>query len=407
MSFFGGANREYRNLYLISLRSGVAYDDNVLSNDQDRQGDFAYTIGPRISITQASSKLNGFITYSPILIKHQRYSRFDRIEQDAELDLERQVSPHMTLRFRGAFRDGRLPPFDGLSDQPSEFNLIDQPSDLNLLAVARRTLGIGSLNATYQFARRSQLQLSGSFYNLQMKDLIPNQEARLIDTQSTSARALYAYRLSQRLSVGCLYSFMNLSFQRQLPARTVVHSLLYDQAITFSPQSKLEFFGGPEFSRTVNQIVLTLPGTAQLFLPATSRSVSWAGGATYSWEHGRTGFRAMADRGIGGGAGLMTASRRTQGRVQVSRQLARQWRVLLAASYEDDELLSVLATHASLKMFTAEGGLSYRINENAYAHFHYGRLQRARGGVLPDTIDNNYDRVQFTFQYEILKSRGR
>ena len=118
----------------------------------------------------------------------------------------------------------------------------------------------------------------------------------------------YNYRVNKRNTSGILYSYQSLSLESDTTAHTDSHSLFYTHRVDVTKNSNLQFFVGPEFSETHDQLFVDF-----LFfvvrVPLFKRQWSTAGGANYAWQGTKSGFRASFQRAINDGGGFFGASR--------------------------------------------------------------------------------------------------
>ena len=407
-----GSEGEPGNMISGGVSVGSFFDDNVLANDRDRKSDEAYVVRPRIEFTRTQSRLQWELMASPGFIKHQHIAERDQFTSNAGTDFKYELTPHLGLRFRDSFLRTDDPEFDVFDRPTPELGLLDQQTGGAIVPLGKRVSNISNLQLTYLTGPRSMVELVGN-YRFQHFSPVPTVVAgneslvHLINDESTGARAGYSYRLSQRHTVGLLYSFQDFAFFREQTARTVTHSVFYTHAIAITPKMSLEVFAGPERSHTFNQVVLGL-GLFTIIVPVDKDTWSWGGGSTFGWQGNHSSLRASVIRQVGAGGGLMSSVRHQGETLEVRHQFSRRWMADAHAAYGESTLLSVFSNSASLRSFIAGAGGSYEISQQVSLHLGYTRAQQdRRGQLLGGRVNSDRDRVSLTLEYQFKHPLGR
>ena len=110
------------------LRGGVtftgAYTDNavgpVKSNNGNPVSDVSYSLAPFLALDEATPRLHLVLTYAPGFTFYQRETSLNEADQNASIELEYRLSPHVTFSAR-----------DGFQKSSSVFNQPDLASAAN------------------------------------------------------------------------------------------------------------------------------------------------------------------------------------------------------------------------------------------------------------------------------------
>jgi hypothetical protein len=401
------SEEEPENMLLGAVAVGALYDDNVFSNNNNRVGDLSYVVAPRVTLTKThGDRLHWLLNFSPQLIKHQNITVRDYFNIAAGADLEYQPAKRFGLHFQESYRISSEPFLEGMNQSSGmpEISMLSQPNDSIIAPLATHTTNITSLDASYRLGARTTVEGIGDFLDVRLQDL-PGFRTRYIDTRSFGGRGIYSYRLTSRHSVGVMYSYEDMTFTREQPAKDISQGIMYLHTVAFTPRMNLQLYAGPEHSTIDNVQVLGLAGIS-LFIPIHQSVWSWASGSTFGWQGNHTSFRAMFLRQVGGGGGLLTAVRSTEESIEIRHQLAPGWISYLGGNYSDNQLLGVASTNASIRGFTAGAGVTRKLRTDLELELRYVRAHQDRKFVLGG-IPADHNRVSATLEYQLKHSLGR
>src|SRR3989454_10616492 len=404
--------RSRTNMLMGSLNVANFYDNKGFSDNENRLGDFSWSIQPQLILLGTRRHLRWSFGYSPTITVDQRLPVRDLFAHNLGLDFQYQATRRLTVRLRDSLRvETHL--LDRLNPQPfiPEFSVLDRPNDSVLTPIARRIYQEAGLDLDYLVGPRSIVGISGNFSQNRFRSL-PDPTAvdkSLIDSQSEGARAFYSHHLSRRHSAGAMYQFQGLSF-KQGDAGARVHTIFYIHSIALTPTQSLSLFVGPEFSRIQDQIVVTF----DLFLVVVQLKVktfaaihSLSGGATYEWHGKRTALRTTWVRRLNDGAGLFGASRFQSANGELRRQLARRWAAGLGVGYGSTSALGLAPSSAAYRALSVTGSVSYALAEHLAFGFRYARLhQIGQGNLLPNRL-GDHDQFSVSLAYEFARPMGR
>jgi len=261
-----------------SLRYGLtfssAYSDNVLGAATGHAvSDVNYSIWPTVGIDQSTSRAHWDATYTPGFTFYQRTDQRNEADHTALLNVQYRLSPHVTFSASDTFQKS-----SSVFNQPGAaagdvFAGGQGPNNSVVAPLADRMGNFATTGITYQYALNDMIGAGGTFVNLHYQNAA--QVDGLSDASSQSGSAFYAHRFSHRHYLGAVYQYQRLmSYPGGLDDETQTHALFLFYTVYPSARFSLSFFGGPQYSDTLQ------PAVASLNFPAFS-SQKWApaGGA--------------------------------------------------------------------------------------------------------------------------------
>lgn len=401
------------NMLSGSLEVGTTYDDNVLFGSANPTGDWSYIFRPRMRIERSGKRFSVTFHASPWLVVFQKINQRDQFTGDSGFDANYRFTPHLSIRLREAFvytDHVAFGPESGDSEATTTTgttNLLDPTGDLILIPFARRISSLTDVGFTYLLSPASDVQISGDFYLLRLHNENNGNTVPLVNTESSGARALYNYHFSPRVASGLMYDFQDYSFEQDRSSRNIVHTFFYVQALQISKRQSIEAFGGPQYSQATNEDSTGTGGGGSPFPTGTSDTWTWAGGAAYGWQGVNTKLRASVLHDIGAGEGVLGAVERTEGTVELRRQISSSWVGSVGIGYEKNQSLFTTSNIGSLRSLFANAGLTYKIGEAWRIDARYYRNQQSRSGATNTALAGNRDQIEFTVGYQIRRPLGR
>ena len=172
-SFPTSSTSEERSNY---LRGGMAftsaYTDNALGSVNGHPvSDVSYSVAPFIALDETTPRLHVASTYAPGFTFYQRESSLNETDQNASINFQYRLSPHVTFSAR-----------DGFQKSSNVFNQPDlasagavsggaQEANFSVIApIADRLSNTGNVGITSQFAANGMVGASGTFTNLHYPD---------------------------------------------------------------------------------------------------------------------------------------------------------------------------------------------------------------------------------------------
>ena len=386
------------------LRGGLAftsaYTDNAVGPVNGHPvSDVSYSVWPTIALDETTPRLHFTLTYAPGFTFYQRESSFNEADQNASIDLQYRLSPHVTFSAR-----------DGFQKSSNVFNQPDlasatavsgstQGGNFSVVApIADRLSNSGNVGISYQFAANSMVGAGGTFTNLHY----PNQATEvpgLFDSSSQGGLAFYSVRVSKINYFGATYQYQRLvSFPAPGTNETQTHALLFFYTMYPRKSVSISVFGGPQYADNGPQFSLT--GTAP-----SPASQSWnpAAGGSVSWQGRLSSLAISYSHLISSGGGLIGAVKMDSVSALIHQQLLRTLSATVAGGYTENDLLTA-APLSSGNGHTISGTAS--LQQQFHEHFNlqlgYTRLHQDYAVAALAVPDTNREFVSISYQF----SRG-
>ena len=214
------------------LRGGMAftsaYTDNAVGSVNGHPvSDVSYSVAPFIALDETTPRLHVVSTYAPGFTFYQRESSLNETDQNASINFQYRLSPHVTFSAR-----------DGFQKSSNVFNQPDlasagavsggtQEANFSVIApIADRLSNSGNVGITSQFAANGMVGASGTFTNLHYPDQaeVPG----LFDSSSQAGSVFYSLRVSKMHYIGVTYEYQRLlSYPTEGQNETQTHAILF------------------------------------------------------------------------------------------------------------------------------------------------------------------------------------
>jgi len=387
------------------LRGGVtfltAYSDNVLGTTGSTGApvsDVSYSVWPTVALDETTTRLHWTLNYAPGFTFYQRTSSRNEADQNASINFQYRLSPHVT--FSAA---------DGFQKSSNVFNQPDlasagavsggaQGAGPSVIApIADQLHNAGNVDITYQFARNEMIGAGGTFTNLHYPD--QTQVPGLFDSESQGGSAFYAYRVSQMHYLGVAYQYQRLlSFLFQAQNETQTHAILGFYTLSPSKRFSISFFGGPQYLDIGPQfavgITTPVPGS-QMWKPA--------GGASMNWQGQITSVAVSYSHMVSSAGGLIGAVQADTAGASFHQQLTRSLGASLSGGYSESTIVGGLPqTSASSNGHTVSGTASVQqlFGQHLNVQLGYTRLhQNYNVTAISATPDTNREFVSVSYQF--------
>jgi hypothetical protein len=390
------------------LRGGLmftgAYTDNAIGSTTGKPvSDVSYSVAPFIALDETTSRLHLVFSYAPGFTFYQRLSSRNETDQNASIDLQYRLSPHVTFSGRDGFQKS-----SNVFNQPdlagaAEVSGGAQEPNFSVIApIADRLSNSGNAGITYQFAANGMVGASGTFSNLHY----PNQAEvpGLYDSSSQGGSAFYSLRVSKMHYIGATYRYQRLvSYPFGEQSETQTHTVFVFYTLYASSRVSLSLFGGPQHSDTVQPplppLNLQLP-EARAWTPAAGGSMNWQGRLTnvaFSYSHI-----------ISGGGGLLGAVKMDSASASIRQQLARRLSGWIAGGYTQNDLLG-FASAGTTNGHTVSGSASLQqdFGQHLSVQLGYTRLHQDYSGVAVLAAAPNTNREFVSISYQFSRPLGR
>ena len=384
-------SEERSNYFRGGLAFTSAYTDNALGPVNGHPvSDVSYSVYPTLMLDETTSRLHLISTYAPGFTFYQRTSYLNEADQNASIDLQYRLSPHVTFSARDGFQKG-----SNVFNQPDLASAADvsggaqQPNFSVIAPIADRLSNSGNVVITYQFAANGMVGANGTFSNLHY----PNQSQvpGLYDSSSQGGSGFYSLRVSKKHYIGATYQYQRLvSYLPVGQNETQTHALLLFYTLYATSKVSISFFGGPQHSDTV-----------QPQLPA---ELAWspAAGASMSWQGRFTTLAVSYSHIISGGAGLIGAVHMDSASATMRRQMTQRLSGSVAGTYTQNNILgSVPVGYGNGHTLSGTASLQQQFGQHISVQLGYTRLYQDYSGVavLAGTPNTNREFVSISYQF--------
>jgi hypothetical protein len=389
------------------LRGGVAftsaYTDNALGSVNGHPvSDVSYSVAPNIAVDETTTRMHLVTTYAPGYTFYQRESALNEADENASVDFQYRLSPHLTFSARDSFLK--------TSDVFNQPNLASaavvsggtQVPNLSVIApIASFLSNSGNAGITYQFAANGMVGASGTFSNLHY----PNQAEvpGLFDSSSQGGSAFYSLRLSKMHYVGVTYQYQRLlSYPTQGQNETQTQSILLFYTLYASSRFTISAYGGPQYANVGPQFFDTAtPAPAfKSWNPQVGGSLAWQGRLTnvaLSYAHV-----------ISSGGGLIGAVKMDSANASVRQQMRRNLSGSIAAGYAQNDVLgSALLGNMNGHTISGTASLQRLFGQRVSAQLGYTRLREDYSGVPVLAATPNTNREFVSISYRFSRPLGR
>jgi hypothetical protein len=396
------ASEERSNYLRGGLAFSAAYADNVLGatgTGTKPVSDVSYSVWPTLALDETTPRLHWTLTYAPGFTFYQRVSARNEADQNAAIEFQYRLSPHVTLSMR-----------DGFQKTSSVFNQPDlaaagavsggaEGANNSVIApISDRLSNSGNVGISYQFSANAMVGASGTFTNLHY----PNsaQVPGLFDSSSQSGSAFYTHRVSKMHYIGASYQYQRLlSYPTQGQNETQTHAVLFFYTLYATSRFSISTFGGPQHANIGPQFFAGAsapqPGS-QTWTPAAGASVNWQGQFT--------SVAASYSHVIASGGGLIGAVHTDSASLSVRQQLARALSASLSGGYAQNKVVGGLSqtTGASTNGHSISGtaSLQRQFGEHLGVQLGYTRLHQTYNVLaISATPDTNREFVSVSYQF--------
>lgn len=385
------------------LRAGVtfttAYTDNVLGGETAKPvGDAEYSVLPSIALDATTPRTHSVFTYAPGFTMYQHINGRNETDQNASVDVQYRLSPHVTASVQDAFHktSNVFNQPDPLSATPV-YGSAQAPIVAVVAPIADMLTNSANAQVTYQFSRMGMIGASGTFTNLHYPD--PSEVPGLYDSSSRGGAAFYSHRLSKKHYIGTQYQYSRiLAFPVGPQFETQTHTLFLFYTIYLKPTLSLSFSGGPQHYQAVQSSLVN----SQSWSPAATASLGWQGR--------RTTFAASYARTVTGGGGLLGAFESNIGTLSARWQMARTWNIGTAGSYANNKnILPAFAGASGENGHSVSGtvSLQHPIGKYFDSELGYTRLHQTYSGISLFSLAPDTNREFVTISYHFNRPLGR
>ena len=393
------------------LRGGLsftsAYTDNAVGGTLNGHpiSDISYSVAPMIALDETTHRLHYLITYAPGFTFYQRTSALNAADQNASIQFEYRLSPHVTFSARDGFQKT-----SNVFNQPVDFASSGsvsggaQGANFSVIApIADQLSNSGNVGISDQFALNNMVGASGTFTNLHF----PNsaQVPGLYDSSSQGGLAFYSHRIARQQYVGISYGYQRLiSYPTQEINETQTHAVLL--FYTFSPKSSrfsFSLFGGPQYSDTVEP-----PVPPKQLQSTETRSWNPAGGASLGWQGKLNSFALSYTHIISGGGGLLGAVKLDSATASARQLITKTLSASLIGGYSQNNVIgNALLGSTNGHTISGTASLQQQLGQHVGVQLGYTRLRQDYSNVAVISATPNTNREFVSIAYQFSRPLGR
>lgn len=387
-----------RNFLLVDVDAQSVYDDNVLSNNAERIGAAGFSISPRLSFRRQGKHLTFALGYQPNLLIYQKVASRNALDQNLRLDGDYQFTPRFDVKTHGSllYRTGVFQPQSSEALSPG----LAPPTSLNQTVIsplAHQFQHDFGFDATYLTSFRTSFRLFGD--SLQRDFSQPgSQTTTLLNTNEKNAGLEYRYRLGRASTFGALYLLQDFRFG--LERRLLSHSAFFSYARQVSPSLSFDVFGGPEYTRLHDLVILPL-GIFTLNIPIFRAGWYWSAGGDLTKRSEKTVYQISAQRQVTDGGGFFAAAINSYVGASVRRKLTSRWDGTWRLGYTQTSRLASASLAGRVQGETVSFGLERSLTENLSAQLGYQFNRQRSRGSFRSLADFDRDFVYFGVSYHL------
>lgn len=387
------ASEERSNYLLGGISFTSAYTDNAVGGVTGHPvSDISNSVFPVVALDETTSRLHSLLTYAPGFTFYQRTSALNSANQNASIQFEYRLSPHVTFSARDAFQKT-----SNVFNQPEDLTSTGvvsggtQGANFSIIApIADQLNNSGNVGINYQFGLNDMVGASGTFSNLHYPN--PAQVPGLYDSSSQSGLAFYSHRVAKDQYIGVTYGYQRLlSYPTVGVNETQTHAAFLFYTLAPTSRFSISLFGGPQYSDTFQPTPL---------LPL--RSWRPAGGASLGWQGRLNSFALSYMHIIAGGGGLIGAVKLDSATASARQQITRTLSASVAGGYSQNDLLSSeLPGATNGHSISGTASVQQRFGQHLGLVLGYTRIYQSYSNikVISATPDTNREFVAISYQF--------
>jgi hypothetical protein len=384
------------------LRAGVAftaaYTNNVMGSATSApESDESYSVGPAVALDETTSRLHFVLAYAPGFTFYQHTSSRNQADQNLSFNLQYRLSPHVTLSAQDGFlKTSSVFNQQNFSPTGAVFGGAQQPNFSVIPPVADLLRNFGNVGINYQFAANGMIGASGSFTNMHYPN--PTEVPGLFDSSSQAGSAFYSFRFSKMNYIGVTYQYQRLIAHPTFgQSETQTHALLVYYTLYAMSRFSISFFGGPQYSNTIEP-----PQPPLLTQATTIRQWTPAAGASLNWQGRLNNVALSYSRGISSGGGLIGAVQMNSATASFRQQITRYLSGFVSGGYTQNQVLATtLAAGNDGHSVLGTASLQQQLGPHINLQLGYTRVHQVYSNVavLAATPDTNREFVSISYQF--------
>ncbi|MGA7364278.1 MAG: hypothetical protein WBQ01_00295 [Candidatus Sulfotelmatobacter sp.] len=402
------------------LRGGLAftsaYTDNAVGPVNGHPvSDISYSVWPTVALDETTTRSHLVLAYAPGFTFYQRESSLNQADENASINFQYRLSPHVTFSAR-----------DGFQKTSNVFNQPDlasagvvsggtqEPNQSVIAPIANQLSNSGNVGITYQFAANSMVGAGGTFTNLHYSNqaevpcpsTIPSTtcEQSLSDSGSQDGLVFYSVRVSKINYLGATYQYQRLlSYPAAGTNETQTQALLLFYTMYPTKSFSISVFGGPQYADGGPQI--SVIGTT-----ASPPSQSWnpAAGGSLSWQGHVSSLAISYSHLISSGGALIGAVRMDSVNALMRQQLVRTLSATVTGGYTENDLVAATPlTSGNGHTISGTASLQQQFREHFNLQLGYTRLHQDYSAVAVLAATPNTNREFVSISYQFSRGLGR
>lgn len=390
--------QERSNYLRAGLAFTTAYTDNAIGSINGKPlSDVSYSVAPLIGLDETTTREHLVLTYSPGFTFYQRLSSLNEADQNAAVEFDYRVSPHVTFSARDGFqKSSNVFNQPDLASSTSVSGGIEGTNFSVVAPIADRLGNTGSLGLTYQFSLNGMVGGSGTFSNLHY----PNQAQvpGLYDSSSQSGLGFYSLRIAKLHYVGVTYTYQRLlAYPTTGVAETQTQAPFVFYTVFPTKGLSLSLFGGPQYSNTAQPRPLL---SVKQWTPAGGASLSWQG----LWNSFAVSYVHM----IASGGGLIGAVQTDGANASMRQRITRSLNASVGGGYAENNVVGVSASgQQNGHTISGTAALQQQFGQHLMLTAAYTRLRENYSSVAVLAATPNTNRESVSLSYQFARPLGR
>jgi hypothetical protein len=204
--------------------------------------------------------------------------------------------------------------------------------------------------------------------------------------------------------IGATYQYQRLVAYPTLgQSNTQTHAVFFFYTLYVSSHLSLSFFGGPQYSNTVQP-----PQPPLLLQVPAARAWTPAAGGSLSWQGRLTNVAVSYSHIISGGGGLIGAVKMDSATASIRQQLARRLSGSVSGGYTQNDVLgSAIAASTNGHTVSGTASLQQELGQHLNVELGYTRLHQVYSGVAVLAATPNTNREFVSVSYQFSRPLGR
>jgi hypothetical protein len=396
---------EERSNYLRGgLAFTTAYTDNALGSlTGEPVSDISYSIAPMVALEETTGRMRAELSYAPGFTFYQRTSERNEQDQNASVNFQYRLSPHVTFSAQDGFqKSSNIFNQPDLASAATVSGTIEQANFSVIAPIADRLGNAGNVGIAYQFARNAMVGASATFTNLYYPD--QSEVPGLFNAASQAGSVFYTLRVARRNYLGVTYEYQRLlAYPAEGTNETETQAALLFYTVYPTSRFSISLFGGPQYSNAGPQFstISSVPtGASQSWNPAAGGSLNWQGrrsALAFSYAHM-----------ISSGGGLIGAVRLDSASATVRQQLSRTLTASVSGGYAQNYLLAGESL-SGYDGHTVSGtaALQQQLRQHWNLQLGYTRLHEDYSTVAVLAMTPNTNREFVSVSYQFSRPLGR